>query len=198
VVSSHPYRVSQTALFLDQPDSAVSAYALWQVPKGGLIRIRLRCDDNGKVFIDGRPIISLEGSSAHNVGETQKWLTSGPHFLGLGLRNGLGKGWLKVEVAGPGELREHSPEKEETLWSWSYPTESKPLSLTELSYLELGNIELWLKGVYWGEYLCLLGFLASALYWLGKFYMLRRTERLFPNRGWRAFFPALTVFALFL
>ena len=198
VVSSNPYRVSQTALYLDEPDSAVSAYALWQVPKGGLFRIKLSCDDNGKVFIDGRPIITLEGLSANNVGETQKWLTSGRHFLGLSLNNSLGKGWLKLEVAGPGELREYSLEKNETLWSWFYPTENKPLSLTELSYLELENIELWLKGVYWGEYLCLLGFLGFTLYWLGKFYYLRRTGRLFPNPGWRIFFLALTLLTLVL
>jgi hypothetical protein len=197
-VSSNPYRVSQTALYLDEPGSSVSAYALWQVPKAGLFRIKLSCDDNGKVFIDGRPIITLEGVSANNVGETQKWLTSGRHFLGLGLNNSLGKGWLKVEVSGPGELREYSLEKNETLWSWVYPTESKPLSVTELSYLDSDHIELWLKAVYWGEYLCLLGFLGSTLLWLGKFYYLRRTGRLFPNLGWRIFFLALTVLTLVL
>ena len=198
VVSSHPYRVAQTALYLDKPDSAVSAYALWQIPQGGLFRIRLRCDDNGKVLIDGRPLITLEGISASNIGETQKWLTPGWHFLGLNLNNSVGKGWLQIEVAGPGKLKEHSLERNETIWSWAYPTESKSLSLTELSYLELENIELWLKGVYWGEYLCLLGFLGLILIWLGKFYYLRRTGRFFPNPGWRIFFLALTVFALVL
>ena len=96
------------------------------------------------MFIDGRPIIALEGVSAHNFGETQKWLTSGRH-LGVGLNNSLGKGWLKVEVAGPGNSETSTERGSDPLRSWFFSDQSQPLSLTKLSYPELENIELWLK-----------------------------------------------------
>ena len=180
VESYFPNRVVNTSLFLDKPDSSLSAYAVWQVPKGGLYQLKLSCDDNGKVLIDSRPVITLKGTSPLNVGETKTWLTPGPHFLELRLNNELGQGWLRIEVAGPGQS--------------IYRT----LSVDELSYLELGNITTWLDVVSWGEYLCFLGFLGLTLLWLGRFYFRRRQGKLFPNRLWANFFLVLTFFALAL
>ena len=48
IESSAPHRVDKTFLFLDKPDSSLTAYAVWQVPKEGLYHIKLSCDDNGK------------------------------------------------------------------------------------------------------------------------------------------------------
>ena len=176
VESFSPNRVINTSLFLDKPDSSLSAYAVWQVPKDGLYHIKLSCDDNGKVLIDNRPIITLKGTSPLNVGETKQWLTPGPHFLELDLNNELGQGWLRIEVARPGQANYSS------------------LSTEELSYLELGNISTWLEVVSWGEYLCFLGFLGLILLWVGLFYFRRRQGKLFPNRSWKYFFLALVHF----
>ena len=176
VESSAPNRVDKTSLFLDKPDSSLSAYAVWQVPKAGLYHIKLSCDDNGTILIDNRPIVTLKGTSPLNAGETKQWLTPGPHLLELDLNNELGQGWLRIEVAGPGQ------------------TNYTSLSSDELSYLELGNISTWLAVVSWGEYLCFLGFLGLTLLWVGLFYFRRRPGKLFPNRLWKYFFLAMAIF----
>ena len=44
VESYFPNRVDNTSLFLDKPDSSLSAYAVWQVPKEGLYQLKLSCD----------------------------------------------------------------------------------------------------------------------------------------------------------
>jgi hypothetical protein len=180
VESNSPNQVDGTSLFLDKQDSSLSAYAVWQVPKGGLYRLRLSCDDNGKVLIDSRPVITLKGISPHNVGETKQWLVPGPHLLELRLNNEIGRGWLRIEVAGPGQA------------------DYKPLSRNELSWLELGNIESWLGLVFWGEYLCFMSSLGLGLLWLGRFYFCRRHKNLFPTRLWKIFFLAMASFTLAL
>ena len=83
VESYFPNRVANTSLFLDTPNSSLSAYAVWQVPREGLYRLKLSCDDNGKVLIDSRPVIILKGISPQNVGETKQWLISWPAFTGI-------------------------------------------------------------------------------------------------------------------
>ncbi|MGA3085033.1 MAG: hypothetical protein ABSE95_09570 [Thermodesulfobacteriota bacterium] len=178
VESYSPNRVIKTSLFLDKPDTSLTAYAMWQVPKKGLYHLKLSCSDNGKVLIDNRPIITLRSIRPWNVGETKQWLTPGPHFLELNLNNELGQGWLRIEVAGPGQADYSS------------------LSTDELSYLELGNIKTWLEVVSWGEYLCFLGFLGLILLWVGLLYFRRRQGNLFPNRSWKYFFLALAIFTL--
>ncbi len=102
VESYFPHRVIDTRLFLENPDSALAAYAVWQVSQGGLYHLRLSCDDNGKVSIDDRPVIVLEGLSPNNVGETKTWLTPGPHFLELHLNNGPEQGMAENRGKGPG------------------------------------------------------------------------------------------------
>ncbi|MGC1403176.1 MAG: hypothetical protein WA974_09640 [Thermodesulfobacteriota bacterium] len=180
VESYFPNRVAGTSLFLDTPNSSLSAYAVWQVPRGGLYRLKLSCDDNGKVLLDSRPVIILKGISPQNVGETKQWLISGPHLLELRLNNELGQGWLKIETAGPNQ------------------TNYSSLSTNELSFLDLGNIETWLSIVFWGEYLCFLGFLGLSLLWLGLFYFRRWAGKLLPNRRWKIFFLGLGLFSLTL
>jgi len=156
VESYFPHRVNNTFLFLEQPNSSLSAYAVWQVSQGGFYHIKLSCDDNGKVLLDNRPIITLKGVSALNVGEIKVWLTPGPHFLELRLFNGPEKGWLRIEVAGPGQA------------NYNF------LNTNELSFLELGNIETWIAIVFWGENFCLLGILGLISLWVW-FYFRRRT-----------------------
>jgi len=175
-----PNRVIDTSLFLDKPNSSLSAYAVWQVPKGGLYQLKLSCDDNGKVLIDSRPVIILKGVNANNLGETKQWLAPGPHFLELRLNNELGQGWLKIEVTEPGQ------------------THYSPLSTNELSCLELRNIETWLGVVFWGEYLCFLGSLGLGLLWLVLFYFHRWRGKLLPTRLWKCFFLAMAFFTLAL
>src|SRR4030042_2130053 len=104
------------------------------------------------MLIDNRPIITLFGINAQNVGETTQWLTPGPHFLELRLDNILNQGWLRIEVAEPGQA------------SYSF------MSTDELSYLELGNIETWLDIVSWGKSFCLLGSLGLLLIWTVVFF----------------------------
>jgi hypothetical protein len=176
--SNAPHRVANSTWFLDKPDSSLSAYVVWQVPEGGLYHLKLSCDDNGAIFIDRHPIISLEGVSALNAGVAKKWLTAGPHFLELRLHNGPAKGWLKFEVARPGRINYES------------------LSSGELSYMEFGSITAWLKALYWGEYFCLLVFLGLSLFCLGYYFFRQRSERLFPTRRWNYFFIALVLLAL--
>ena len=154
VESYAPHGVDNNFLFLDKPDTSLAAYAVWQVPKEGLYQIRLTCDDNGKVLIDNHPVITLTGISPLNVGETKQWLSPGPHFLELRLNNILNQGWLKIEVAGPGQDSYESLRRE------------------QISWLELGNIETWLDLVFWGKSIGLLGFLGWFLFWL-RFYFRR-------------------------
>jgi hypothetical protein len=157
VESYAPYRVDNTSLFLDKPDTSLTAYAVWQVPKKGLYHIRLTCDDNGKVVIDNHPVITLIGISFRNIGETSRWLSPGPHFLKLQLNNILDQGWLKIEVTAPDQYH------------------YSPLSTNELSYLELGNINTWLDLVFWGKFIGLLGFLGLLLIWIVVFFRLRKS-----------------------
>jgi len=152
VESYDPNRVINTSLFLDKPDSSLTAYAVWHVPKEGLYHIRLICDDNGSILIDNQTIITLTGINARNVGEITQWLARGPHFLELHLNNVFEQGWLKIEIAAPGQ----------TYYSL--------LSINELSFLELGNIETWLDMVPWGKSFCLLGSLGLILIWVCFFY----------------------------
>jgi hypothetical protein len=161
VDSYAPYRVDDTWLFLDRPDTSLTAYAVWQVPKEGFYHIKLSCDDNGKVSIDNRPIITLTGISVLNVGEVNQWLSAGPHFLELRLNNILNQGWLRIEVAEPGQD--------------SY----KNLKKEQISWLELGNIETWLDVVSCGEFFCLLGFLGLMLMGIAVFmqgYILKKNS----------------------
>ncbi len=158
-----PHRLDNTFLFLDRPDTSLTAYAVWQVPKEGFYHFKLYCDDNGKVLIDNHPIIALRGTSPQNVGVNKRWLAPGPHFLELRLNNTLGQGWLKIEVAGPGQDRYENLKRE------------------QISYLELGNIETWLGVVFWGKSLCLLGFLGLVLLWV-RFYFQRQAKMLSPKQ----------------
>jgi len=157
VDSYAPYRVDDTLLFLDKPDTSLTAYAVWQVPKAGFYYIKLTCDDNGKVSIDNRPIITLTGISVLNVGEVNQWLSAGPHFLELRLNNILNQGWLRIEVAEPGQAGYENLKKE------------------QLSWLELGNIETWLDVVSCVRFFCLLGFLGLMLKGTAVFFRLRTT-----------------------
>ena len=77
-------------------------------------------------------------------------------------------------------------------------THYSPLRTNELSCLELGNIETWLGVVFWGEYLCFLGFLGLGLLWLGRIYFRRWHKKFFPTRLWKCFFLALALFTLAL
>lgn len=148
VKSYSPYRSDNTFLFLDKPDTSLTAYAVWQVPKEGFYHLKLSCDDNGKIIIDNHPVITLTGISPMNVGETRQWLSQGQHFLELRLNNTLSQGWLKIEVAGPGQDSYENLRKE------------------QISWLELGNIVTWLDLVFWGKSIGLLGFLGCFLFWL--------------------------------
>jgi len=180
IESYSPHRVVNTTLFLDNPDSSLSAYAVWQVPKNGLYQIKLSCGGSGKILIDSRPVITMKGIHSFNVEEAKTWLAPGPHFLELRLTNNIEKGWLRIEVAEPGQ------------------TNYSPLNSNELSFLEFGNIGNWLGAVFWGEYLCFLGFLVLGLLWLGLFYFRRWVGRIFPTLGWGDFFLILTLFTLIL
>ena len=131
-IESHsPNKVINTSLFLDKPNTSLSAYAVWQVPRGGFYHIKVSCDDNGKVLIDNHPIITLRDISPLNVGETKQWLAPGPHFMEIGLNNIIGKGWLKIEVAGPGQP-DYSPLSIDEL---SYPGTRKYRDLVGCSFL---------------------------------------------------------------
>ena len=188
---------SSPLLTLENPISSLSAYAVWQVPKKGIYRLRLHLEGKtGTVLIDSRPIITLKGRNALVSGETQKWLGPGPHFLELRSKNRCQPGRIRIEASGPGGLSKESLENYEP--KWSYPPENNAFRVDDLSYPELGNIDTWLGVVRWGEYFCLLGFLILGLLWLARFYGRRRTGKVFPTRWWKYLFLGLAIFALTL
>jgi hypothetical protein len=162
VESSSPSRIIDTGLFLDKPESSLTAYAVWQIPRSGYYHIRLSCDDNGQILIDDLPVLTLTGISAFNTGEAKQWLSAGPHFLELRLNNLLLKGWLKMEVAEPGQ----------TVFS--------PLRSGELSFLELRNTKTWLDMVGGIKIICLFGFLILGFLWT-RFYFNRWTRTSIPE-----------------
>jgi hypothetical protein len=148
IESYSPNRSQNTSLFLDQPGASLKAYAIWRVPREGLYHIRLSCDDNGEILIDNQPIISLRGISPKNVGEVEKWLTPGLHFLELQLNNIYEKGWLTVDVGKPGEFK------------------YAPLNINEISFPDIGNLETLLEVVFWGKSFSLFTCIGFCLFWV--------------------------------
>ena len=188
------YLSSGALLTLDKPLSYLNAYAVWQVSQGGIYRLRLSGEGrDGTVLIDSRPIIALRDLNTRPSGETQKWLSPGPHLLELRLRNRCQPGWLRIEAGGPGQINKASLEAHEP--QWSYPEGGQALRPNDLNVLELGNIETWLAIIHWGEYLCLLGILLSGGLGLRRLYARRWAGKIFPNRRWKIFFLALALFA---
>jgi lysophospholipase L1-like esterase len=114
---------------LENPDTSLEAYGIWEISKGGNQTLIFHCDDYGDVFIDGHPVIRLRGISADNQAAAVVPLKAGPHLLVVYLCNGPGKGYFRLEVLGPGQ---------ET------PT---PLPPQQLHPLDLDYT--W-EGIYWG------------------------------------------------
>ncbi len=46
---------------LEKPDTSLEAYGVWEIKKGGAQTLIFHCDDYGAVFIDGHPVMSLQG-----------------------------------------------------------------------------------------------------------------------------------------
>ena len=51
---------------LEKPNTSLEAYGVWEIKKGGTQTLIFHCDDYGDVFIDGHPVIRLQGISADN------------------------------------------------------------------------------------------------------------------------------------
>ncbi len=186
---------SAPVVTLDKPLTFLNAYAVWQVPQGGIYRLRL-CGEgrNGTLLVDSRPIISLPDLNSWSSGETQKWLSPGPHLLELRLRNRCQPAWLRIEADGPGQINKASLEAYEP--QWSYPEGGQALRPNDINVLDLGNIEAWLTIVHGGEYLCLLGILLSGGLVLRRLYVRYWAGNIFPNRRWKILSLALALFAL--
>jgi lysophospholipase L1-like esterase len=114
---------------MENPNTSLSAYGVWEIKKGGAYTLIFHCDDYGTVFIDGHQVIGLQGLSADNRGQALVPLDAGPHLLVVYLFNGPQKGFFRLEVLGPGQ---------ET------PT---PLPPQQLHPVHLDHF--W-EGIYWG------------------------------------------------
>ena len=114
---------------LENPDTSLEAYGVWEIKKGGTHTLIFHCDDFGNVFIDGHQVISLQGISADNQGHALVPLDAGPHLLVVHLFNGPNKGFFRLEVLGPGQ---------ET------PTPLPPQQLHPV------NLDHSWEGIYWG------------------------------------------------
>jgi lysophospholipase L1-like esterase len=88
---------------LENPNTSLEAYGVWDIKKRGTYTLSFHCDDNGAVFIDGHPVIRLQGISADNQAQAVVPLDSGPHLLVVYLFNGPGKGFFRLEVLDPGQ-----------------------------------------------------------------------------------------------
>ena len=88
---------------LENPDTSLEAYGVWEIKKAGTHTLVFHCDDYGAVFIDGHQVIGLQGISADNQGHAIVPLDAGPHLLVVYLFNGPNKGFFRLEVIGPGE-----------------------------------------------------------------------------------------------
>jgi hypothetical protein len=124
---------------LDHPHSSLSAYAVWNISREGVYKIKISCDDNGQISIDNRPIVSLTGTHPFIDGEGKTYLSQGQHFLRVQLNNVLEKGWMKIELIKPGQK--------------SY----QPIDINELNFIKLGNIETLLEFTRWSRHISLIG-----------------------------------------
>ena len=114
---------------LENPNTSLSAYGVWEIKKGGNYTLIFHCDDYGNVFIDGHPVIALQGISADNQSQALVPLDAGPHLLVVYLFNGPNRGFFRLEVLGPGQ---------ET------PTPLPPQQLHPV------NLDYTWEGIYWG------------------------------------------------
>ncbi|HMK65737.1 MAG TPA: hypothetical protein VK564_08065, partial [Thermodesulfobacteriota bacterium] len=179
--SNSPAREAGTSFYLENADSSLSAYSIWQIPRGGLYQLKLSCDGDGKVLIDNRPVIVTKGVDSLNIEEATTWLTPGPHLLELRLNNNLNPGWLKIAVAQPGQVDGFGP-----------------MDINELHYLDFNQTRTWITIISLCEHLCFLGFIVLLIFWLGNIYFRRWAGSIFPDRRWGNFFWKLTLFSLTL
>lgn len=114
---------------LENPNTSLEAYGIWEVKKGGTHTLSFSCDDYGAVFIDGQPVIRLDGLSAYNMTKAVVSLGAGPHLLVIHLSNGPDMGFFRLDVSGPGQETQ------------------TPLPPLQLRPLDLGYY--W-DGIYWG------------------------------------------------
>lgn len=98
---SRSYINTLDKLSINNPDSSMAAYGLWNVSQTGLYRLHLECDDFGSLSLDGQDQIRLTGINARNIGEAEINLEKGSHLLVLRLSNGPGQGWLTLNSVGP-------------------------------------------------------------------------------------------------
>ena len=89
--------------WLEKPETSLEGYGVWEIKKGGNYTLIAHFNDYGDVFIDGHPVIRLQGLSADNQGQATVPLDAGPHLLVVHLFNGPGKGFFRLEVLGPGQ-----------------------------------------------------------------------------------------------
>jgi lysophospholipase L1-like esterase len=130
---------------LENPDTSLEAYGVWEIKNGGTQTLIFHCDDYGAVFIDGHQVISLQGISADNQGHAIVPLDAGPHLLVVYLFNGPNKGFFRLEVLGPGQ---------ET------PTPLPPQQLHPV------NLDHSWEGIYWGLTWIRTGWFWVAFTWL--------------------------------
>ncbi|MFH1033062.1 MAG: hypothetical protein V1806_01020 [Pseudomonadota bacterium] len=114
--------------------STLRALAGWRVTKAGKYLIQLTCDDFGRVALDGKTVLTQEkGLDAGRVSWLAIRLEPGIHLLDLELTNWTGHGHMELLARAPGE---------EGL---------RPLGPDDLVYINLSNINVWVKACDWAR-----------------------------------------------
>jgi lysophospholipase L1-like esterase len=145
---------------LDNSNTSLGGYGIWQVKKAGTYILFFHCDDYGELFLDGHHLISLKGISADNTGQAVINLPVGPHFLVVYLFNEPQKGHFRLEVQGPGEKAPGSSFLVD-LHPWNPPGKAR-------SYWEAANLMLsWIRSILFWITLAFL-FLVTLAIWKSK------------------------------
>ena len=141
-VAGIPVKVStepSSKLTLEDPQSSLRAYAVWNVTQAGQYALTLSCDGYGSLTIDEQLVVSFPERAIGQTETVPLYLTQGPHLLGLRLTNFANRGTVNLTVAGPG-----SPG-------------ALPLSGQELHSLPIHDVDLILRLIRTGKYIGLMG-----------------------------------------
>lgn len=130
---------SSSNLSLEDLQSSLRAYGIWQVPQAGQYNLTLSCKDYGSLTIDEQLVISFPERAVGQTETVPLSLTQGPHLLLLRLSDFAEPGSLHLTVSSPGS------------------SEIRPLSGQELNLITINDIDLILKWIHVGKYLGLIG-----------------------------------------
>jgi Ca2+/Na+ antiporter len=166
------FTVPSTSLSLEEPQSSLQAYAVWQVPRTGNYTLTLSCRDHGSISIDEQSVISFSEGTIAQTEKVPFYLTQGPHLLRLQLTSSADRGSLNLSVSVPGSA------------------ENRPLSGQELTIANMNDIGSVFKAVRFGKYLGLIGLSFSLILLLIRLGNLGGKASLFMEQAPLPFYAA--------